>query len=127
MDLQEEKLIFVFDDGWDVPYGLKNNDNNDFGSLILNEERFPSFSGEPKERMKKLVDKVKSFGWKGVGLWICASAKGRMGIIRACQAFSFHYVFALRQCSRRVSNNSAPCKRSALRPEIARRGASGIG
>ena len=71
-----DKLIFVFDDGWDVPYGLVNNDKGDFGSLIVNEERFPSFTGEPKERLKKLVDKVKSYGWKGVGLWICASAKG---------------------------------------------------
>jgi len=71
-----DKLIFVFDDGWDVPYGLVNNDKGDFGSLIVNEDRFPSFTGEPKERLKKLVDKVKSYGWKGVGLWICASAKG---------------------------------------------------
>ncbi len=71
-----DKLIFVFDDGWDVPYGLVNNNNGDFGSLIVNEERFPSFTGEPKERLKKLVDSVKSYGWKGVGLWICASAQG---------------------------------------------------
>ncbi len=71
-----DKLIFVLDDGWDVPYGLVNNNNGDFGSLIVNEERFPSFTGEPKERLKKLVDRVKSYGWKGVGLWICASAKG---------------------------------------------------
>lgn len=71
-----DKLIFVFDDGWDVPYGLVNNDKGDFGSLIVNEDRFPSFTGEPKERLKKLVDKVKSYGWKGVGLWICASAQG---------------------------------------------------
>ena len=71
-----DKLIFLFDDGWDVPYGLVNNNNGDFGSIIVNEERFPSCTGEPKEKMKKLADKVREFGWKGVGLWICASAKG---------------------------------------------------
>lgn len=71
-----DKLFFLFDDGWDVPYGLVNNDNGDFGSIIVNEERFPFCTGEPKEKMKILADKVRSFGWKGVGLWICASAKG---------------------------------------------------
>ncbi|MBO5021388.1 MAG: hypothetical protein J6D52_12050, partial [Clostridia bacterium] len=71
-----DKLIFLFDDGWDVPYGLLDNGNGDFGSLIVNEERFPFCDGEPKERLKKLVDRVKSHGWKDVGIWVCASGRG---------------------------------------------------
>ena len=69
-------LFFLFDDGWDVPYGLTDNDNGDFGSLIVNEERFPFCDGEPQERLKKLADRVRSFGWKGTGIWVCASGKG---------------------------------------------------
>lgn len=69
-------LLFLFDDGWDVPYGLANNDNGDFGSLIVNEERFPFCNGAPHERLKKLADRVRSFGWKGTGIWVCASGKG---------------------------------------------------
>ncbi|BBI32763.1 hypothetical protein [Cohnella abietis] len=70
-------LYFMFDYGWDVPY----NDNSGqgdwvFGSLELSEERFPSCSGIPEERLKKLNDKVKSYGWKGAGLWIAAQAIG---------------------------------------------------
>ena len=73
-----DKLFFLFDDGWDVPYGLINNKNGDFGSLIVNEERFPFCTGEPKDKLKKLADRVKNFGWKGVGIWVCASAKGEV-------------------------------------------------
>lgn len=69
-------LFFLFDDGWDVTYGLFDNDNGDFGSLVVNEERFPFCNGEPQERLKKLADRVRSFGWKGMGIWVCASGKG---------------------------------------------------
>ena len=74
-----QHLYFVFDDGWDVPCGLKNNDKGDFGSLIVNEEKFPSFTGTPRERLKKLSDRVKECGWRGVGIWVCASAAGEYG------------------------------------------------
>lgn len=70
-------LIIVLDDGWDVPYGLKpspkdggNEDYRKFGSMILNENRFPSFKGNPEERLKKLSDKIKEMGYKGLGLWL---------------------------------------------------------
>lgn len=71
-----DRLIFLLDDGWDVPYGLTNNANGDFGSLIVNEARFPFCIGEPRERLKILSDRIKSHGWKGAGIWICASGKG---------------------------------------------------
>ena len=70
-------LFFVLDDGWDVPYKIDpNTEMHEFGSLILNEERFPSFTGTPAERLKKINDTVKSFGWKGAGLWIAAQSQG---------------------------------------------------
>lgn len=73
----KKNLIFVIDDGWDVGYGLHMGHNRDqFGSLIVNTERFPSCTGEPAERLKKLSDRVKEAGWKGLGLWICANACG---------------------------------------------------
>jgi len=70
-------LFFVFDDGWDVPYGVHSDTQRfRFGSVELDEERFPSCIGDPTQRLKKLNDKVKSFGWRGAGLWIAAQAVG---------------------------------------------------
>lgn len=74
-----ENLIVVLDDGWDVPYDATNDDFKDFsqfGSLVVNTDRFPEFTGEPKERLKKLCDKIKNMGYGGVGLWVCANAFG---------------------------------------------------
>lgn len=64
-------LNVLLDDGWDVPYGTSNPENTGkFGSLELDEGRFPSFTGTPTERLKKLADRIKMLGYKGVGLWI---------------------------------------------------------
>lgn len=74
-----ENIIVVMDDGWDVPYDASNYDFTDyseFGSLELSESRFPQFTGEPKERLKKLCDSIKDMGYGGVGIWICANAIG---------------------------------------------------
>lgn len=74
-----ESVIVVLDDGWDVPYDASNYDFTDcsaFGSFELNEDRFPQFTGEPKERLKKLCDCIKGMGYGGVGVWVCANAAG---------------------------------------------------
>ena len=64
-------LIVLLDDGWDVPLGTENpGQTGMFGSLELDEGRFPSFRGDPTERLKRLADYIKSLGYKGVGLWI---------------------------------------------------------
>ncbi len=64
-----EDLIAVIDDGWDVPYGA--TDRRLFGSLIADEARFPSLKNlKPTERLKSISDKVKSLGYKGLGLWV---------------------------------------------------------
>ena len=67
-----EDLIVVIDDGWDVPYGAKPSSL--FGSLDLDEERFPSFKGTPKEKLKELSDRIKHLGYKGLGLWAAAQS-----------------------------------------------------
>jgi len=64
-------LFLVMDDSWDVPF---NGDGGYFGSLQLNEERFPeatSGSSSNAESLKKLTDRIKSLGWKGLGGWVC--------------------------------------------------------
>lgn len=69
-----ENLYFLLDDGWDVPCGASPWKNGvGFGSLIVNDERFPSVKGlPPKERLKRLNERVKSKGWKGLGIWVAA-------------------------------------------------------
>ena len=64
-------LFFVMDDSWDVP---PNGDKSKYGSLILDKEKFSGFysSGDSDEALKSLSDKILSFGWKGLGGWICA-------------------------------------------------------
>jgi hypothetical protein len=63
-------LYFLLDDSWDVPL---NGDKSYFGSLIIDSTRFPSASGKaPAQRLKILSDQIKSAGWKGLGLWVCA-------------------------------------------------------
>ena len=70
-------LYFVLDDGWDVPYTVDpNTARYEFGSLMLNEEKFASCSGAPEVRLQKMNDMMKNLGWKGVGLWIASQAQG---------------------------------------------------
>lgn len=55
-----EYLYFVIDDGWDVPFGSTAPKNQElFGSLIVDKERFPSFCGSPENKLKQFNDKIK--------------------------------------------------------------------
>ena len=70
-------LYIVMDDSWDVP---PNGDLSYCGSLILNGDKFPSFvkdSSDNTEAMKKLSDKIKDLGWKGLGCWVCSKESPR--------------------------------------------------
>ena len=70
-------LIAVLDDGWDVPAGsAPGKDISVFGSLIVDEGKFPSCTGTPEERLKKLSDKVLSLGYAGLGLWAAVQIAG---------------------------------------------------
>ena len=60
-------LFFVLDDSW---YVSESQASGYGGSMISNEEKFPSYSGEHIERLSKLVRDIEVKGWKGVGLWI---------------------------------------------------------
>ncbi len=60
-------LYFVLDDGWDIPI---ISPEGYYGSCILDLDKFPSFTGNPAERLRKLNNAFKDLGWRGIGLWI---------------------------------------------------------
>ncbi|MBO7069552.1 MAG: hypothetical protein J6W52_12915 [Bacteroidaceae bacterium] len=60
-----EDLIFLMDDSWDVP--IEEHKNELMGSARIDRNRFPNCNGS----LKKLVNKTKKAGWKGLGGWIC--------------------------------------------------------
>ena len=65
-------LFFVMDDSWDIPQNENTKKSTSLGLVELNQERFPSYTGSPAERLKKLCAAVEAKGWKGLGGWICA-------------------------------------------------------
>lgn len=70
-------LLFIMDDSWDVSLC---DDRSEYGSLILNREKFPSFTNHTEnnaEALKRLTKKIKSLGWKGLGGWVCAQESKR--------------------------------------------------
>lgn len=69
-------LYFLLDDSWDIPV----NANKGYGHDEVDTTRFPSISGNAAERMTKLSDKVKSKGWKGLGLWVAAHEDQESGM-----------------------------------------------
>lgn len=69
----KQDLIFLLDDGWDLPYSSNSSYMSFFASLLVDEEKFPGYGDTPRERLKTLVDNVKAAGWKGAGVWICAN------------------------------------------------------
>jgi hypothetical protein len=68
-------LYLVLDDDWETPL---NGDKSYYGSLIVDDERFPSVKGlSPEQKLTLLSAKTKQLGWKGLGLWICAQQAPR--------------------------------------------------
>lgn len=75
--LVRSDLFMLIDDGWDVPYGIHPDRNlPEFGSIVPDAGRFPSFPGSPAERLRGLNEALKARGWRGLGLWIAAQAQG---------------------------------------------------
>ena len=75
-DVQRD-LYILFDVGWDVPAGTQFDDARwKLGSQEVASDKFPSCSGTPTERLRKLNEMTRAAGWKGAGLWIPAQAPG---------------------------------------------------
>lgn len=71
-------LYLVLDDGWDVSYHIDPSVSKQcFGSLKVNEQRFPFAKGDPAERLKILNERAKGLGWKGIGIWVAAQKCGK--------------------------------------------------
>jgi hypothetical protein len=59
-------LIFLMDEGWDLPKE----------DVTVVPGRFPSYAtGSQPERFKALSDAIKGRGWRGLGLWMRADVK----------------------------------------------------
>ena len=70
-----QDLILLFDVGWDVPAGEMFDDSRwKLGSLEVATDKFPSCTGDRKEKLKKLNSLVTGHGWKGTGLWLPSQA-----------------------------------------------------
>lgn len=71
-------MVFMVDDGWDVPYGAKGGPDgiHSFGSLVPDRERFPSFGvgASDRDRLRAFVRRTEDFGWKGLGVWVACQA-----------------------------------------------------
>lgn len=74
---ERDQLYFMLDYGWDIPY-LTDPAHNMvyFGGHELNLDRFPSFTGTPAERLKKLNAKIQEYGWRGLGIWVPSQPAG---------------------------------------------------
>ncbi len=81
-DEVKSAMFLILDDGWDVGYGAHPGVNRQaFGSLFLNEARFPSCMGTPAERLRTLNDRIRARGWRGIGIWVCAQKTGAEGTL----------------------------------------------
>lgn len=70
-------LILVMDDSWDVPVP---EDPLRFGSLKLDPGKFPEATScaDTAEAQRRLSERIRGLGWKGIGGWVCAQEAGEM-------------------------------------------------
>lgn len=74
-----EDMLLLLDDGWDVPYGLVPRgfqDMHPFGSLQMDESRFPSFGKTPSDRLRNVRRAAEDLGWAGLGIWVACQVFG---------------------------------------------------
>ena len=71
-----KSLVFLLDDGWDVPYNSLANNPKIFGSIMPDEEKFASCGNTPQERLYEISQRVKALGYAGLGLWISPNHVG---------------------------------------------------
>ena len=65
-DIRQDMYVML-DDGWDIPY---KDDYMAYGSLVLNEEKFPYQGKHPAENLATLNKKITDLGYAGTALWV---------------------------------------------------------
>ncbi|MBE6715059.1 MAG: hypothetical protein E7575_07270 [Ruminococcaceae bacterium] len=70
-------LIFLLDDGWDLPLGTPNDAQHRhlYGSVDPDPVKFAAFGSTPAKRLLGISEKVKEMGYAGLGLWISPQEK----------------------------------------------------
>ena len=70
-------LIFLIDDGWDVPLGTSGDGSrSEFGSLEPDPIKFASLGDTAQERLNEMSKKTKELGYAGLGLWVSPQIPG---------------------------------------------------
>jgi hypothetical protein len=70
-------LDLLFDLGWEVPLGLQfDKERWRLGTLEVATDKFPSCTGTPAERLRKLNELTRRAGWRGAAIWVPAQAPG---------------------------------------------------
>ena len=71
-------LLFLVDDGWDVPLGAPSPYDNTkcYGSLVPDPEKFGGLGKDAVSKLRNLSERVKELGYAGLGLWIAAERAG---------------------------------------------------
>ncbi len=82
-------ILFLLDDGWDVPYDIANNkiNTNLFGTLEPDAKKFKSMGSTPLERLTAISERVKALGYRGLGLWISPTYGGEPFSMDAARAY----------------------------------------
>ena len=71
-------LVFLLDDGWDVPYGADGGSDgiSAFGSHAPDRTKFPSLRGSTAKRLAQLDERIRDAGWMGTGIWVAPQMAG---------------------------------------------------
>ena len=70
-------LIFLIDDGWDVPIGTSaDGSRSEFGSMEPDPVKFGSLGSTAQERLNEMSRMTKELGYAGLGLWVSPQIPG---------------------------------------------------
>lgn len=70
----KKDLYITFDVGWDIAGGSHQDKATKWiiGTHEVASDKFPSCTGTPEERLRKLNEMTKAAGWKGAAIWVAA-------------------------------------------------------